>query len=104
VHAAAEACGLPLWPLQVAVTPVRLPLPEVQIFGGGAHARRRIDIQDLMVMPIGAQSFDEALAMVADVYLRRVNRWPRRAGSRRSGRRGWVVASRCSWTRRPCRR
>ena len=47
---------------------VRLPLPEIQIFGGGAHAGRRIDLQDLMVMPVGAQSFDEALAMVAEVY------------------------------------
>src|SRR5205814_1593019 len=40
----------------------------VDPFGGGAHAGRRIDIQDLMVMPIGAQSLGEALAMVADIY------------------------------------
>ena len=51
-----------------ATTPVSLPLPEIQIFGGGAHAGRRIDIQDLMVMPIGAWSFDDALTMVADIY------------------------------------
>ncbi|MEO8507677.1 MAG: enolase C-terminal domain-like protein, partial [Betaproteobacteria bacterium] len=48
--------------------PVSLPLPEVQIFGGGAHAGRRIDIQDLMVMPIGAWTFDDALTIVAEVY------------------------------------
>jgi enolase len=47
---------------------VSLPLPEIQIFGGGAHAGRRIDIQDLMVMAIGAGSYDEALAMTAEVY------------------------------------
>jgi enolase len=47
---------------------VQMPLPEIQIFGGGAHAGRRIDIQDLLVMPVGAHSMDEALAMVADVY------------------------------------
>ena len=50
------------------VRAVRLPLPEIQIFGGGAHAGRRIDLQDLMVMPVGAQIFDEALVMVAEVY------------------------------------
>ena len=48
--------------------PVRLPLPEIQIFGGGAHAGRRIDIQDLMVMALAAKSFDEALQMTARVY------------------------------------
>ena len=43
-------------------------MPEVQIFGGGAHAGRRIDIQDLMVMPVGAWSFDDALTMAAEIY------------------------------------
>ena len=68
LHAAANAAGEPLWRYLAAGAPVRLPLPEIQIFGGGAHARRRIDIQDLMVMPLGAGSFDEALEMVAEVY------------------------------------
>src|SRR5437763_5772203 len=67
-HAAASALGVPLWQYVAGGEPVSLPLPEIQIFGGGAHAGRRIDIQDLMVMPIGAQSFGEALAMVADIY------------------------------------
>ena len=48
--------------------PVSLPLPEIQIFGGGAHAGRRIDIQDLMVMPVAATSFAQALEMTAEVY------------------------------------
>src|SRR5579864_4565178 len=65
---AAASHRLPLWRYLAQGTPVRLPLPEIQIFGGGAHAGRRLDIQDLMVMPIGARSFDEALVMAAEVY------------------------------------
>ena len=42
----------------------QLPLPEIQIFGGGAHAGRRVDIQDFMVMALGAASFDDALGEV----------------------------------------
>jgi enolase len=67
-HAAAAAQNVPLWQYVAGDQAVVLPLPEIQIFGGGAHAGRRIDIQDLMVMPIGAQSFAGALAMVADIY------------------------------------
>lgn len=74
LHAAAASQRLPLWRHLIGVSsvagdqPVLLPLPEIQIFGGGAHAGRRIDIQDLLVMPVGAHSMDEALAMVANVY------------------------------------
>ena len=68
LDAAAKVSGLPLWRYLSAGAPVRMPLPEIQIFGGGAHAQRRIDIQDLLVMPVCAASTDEALAMVADVY------------------------------------
>jgi enolase len=68
LHAAAAAAAEPLWRYLAAGAPVALPLPEIQIFGGGAHAGRRVDIQDFMVMPLGAASFDEALAMTAEVY------------------------------------
>ena len=68
LHAAANAQGLPLFRYLAQGKPVRLPLPEIQIFGGGAHAGRRIDIQDLMVMALAAKSFDEALEMTARVY------------------------------------
>ena len=68
LHAAAAAQGLPLFRYLAQGKPVSLPLPEIQIFGGGAHAGRRIDIQDLMVMALGAKSFDEALEMTARVY------------------------------------
>ena len=67
-HAAANAQQMPLWQSIAFEGPIALPLPEIQIFGGGAHAGRRLDIQDLMVMPIGADSFTEALAMSAAVY------------------------------------
>lgn len=68
LHAAAASQRLPLWRYLAGDQPVLLPLPEIQIFGGGAHAGCRIDIQDLLVMPVGAHSMDEALAMVANVY------------------------------------
>jgi len=67
-HAAAAAAGEPLWRYLAQGRPVRLPLPQIQIFGGGAHAGRRIDIQDLMVVPIGANTFAEALVMTAEIY------------------------------------
>lgn len=67
-HAAAAAQRVPLWQYLAADQAVTLPLPEIQIFGGGAHAGRRIDIQDLMVMPTGAHSFAEALAIVGEIY------------------------------------
>jgi len=68
LHAAADAQSLPLFRYLAQGKPVSLPLPEIQIFGGGAHAGGRIDIQDLMVMALGANSFDEALEMTARVY------------------------------------
>lgn len=68
LDAAAKSARLPLWKYLAGDAPVTLPLPEIQIFGGGAHAGRRVDIQDFLVMPVGAQDIDEALAMVAEVY------------------------------------
>jgi enolase len=68
LNAAAAAAGQSLWRYLAASRPVRLPLPQVQIFGGGAHAGRRIDIQDLMVIATGAKSFAQAMEMTADVY------------------------------------
>src|SRR5262249_40464952 len=47
---------------------VRMPLPEVQIFGGGAHAARRVDIQDFMIMCPAASSFAEAIDWTSEVY------------------------------------
>ena len=65
--------GLPLWKYLWDQggrpgAPV-LPLPEIQIFGGGAHAGRRIDVQDFMVIATGADDYEQALAWTAEVYL-----------------------------------
>jgi enolase 1/2/3 len=67
LHAAAAAHGVPLW-RYLLPDAACLPLPEIQIFGGGAHAARRIDIQDLMVVCPSASSFAEALDRTAAVY------------------------------------
>ncbi|MGH6899395.1 MAG: phosphopyruvate hydratase, partial [Geminicoccaceae bacterium] len=70
-HAAAAAAREPLWRwLRPDLGPAgaALPLPEIQIFGGGAHAARRVDIQDFMVVCPGASTFAEALEWTAEVY------------------------------------
>jgi enolase len=68
-HAAAAAAGVSLWRhLSGGKAPGTLPLPEIQIFGGGAHAGRRVDIQDFMVVAIGADDFATALDWTAEVY------------------------------------
>jgi enolase len=66
-HAAAAAAGEPLW-RYLRPEHAALPLPEIQIFGGGAHAGRRVDIQDFMVVCPGASTFAEALVWTAEVY------------------------------------
>lgn len=67
-HAAAADAGLPLWAWLAKDKPVRLPLPEIQIFGGGAHAARRVDVQDFMITCPGAPSLSAALDWTAEVY------------------------------------
>ncbi len=74
LHAAAGASGRPLWQYLLGDGTARLPLPEIQIFGGGAHAGRRVDVQDFMVMAVGASSFAEALDWTAEVYRAAGNR------------------------------
>jgi len=70
LHAAAAAAGRPLYQhlLGEIGSEVLLPAPEIQIFGGGAHAGRRVDIQDFMVVAPAARSFDQALESIAEVY------------------------------------
>lgn len=68
-HASAAAQEIPLWQsLAAGARGQFLPLPEIQIFGGGAHAGRRVDVQDFMVIAIGASSYAQSLAWTADVY------------------------------------
>ena len=68
VHAAAAAHGVPLWQHLAGSQRVALPVPEIQIFGGGAHARGRVDVQDYLVVCPGARNFAEALEWAAEVY------------------------------------
>ena len=67
-QAAAASESLALWRYLAGGGPVSLPLPEIQIFGGGAHAGGRADLQDLMVVPMSAASFSEALCISAEIY------------------------------------
>ena len=68
LHAAAAVARQPLWRYLMGPEPALLPLPEIQIFGGGAHAGRRVDVQDFMVTAVGATGFAEALDWTAEVY------------------------------------
>jgi len=68
LHAAAAAARRPLWRHLAGDKPVALPVPQIQIYGGGAHARGRVDIQDYMVICVGAGSFAESLDWTAEIY------------------------------------
>ena len=67
-RAAAEDLGLPLYSYLGGVNAKTLPVPMMNIINGGAHASNNVDIQEFMVMPIGAESFAEALRMSAEVF------------------------------------
>ena len=67
-QAAAAAAGMPLWRYLGGAAAETLPLPEIQIFGGGAHAAGRVDIQDFMVIAVGAADYEQALDWTAEVY------------------------------------
>ena len=69
LQAVAAARGRPLWRHLAGDRDIVMPLPEIQIFGGGAHAGRRVDIQDFMVAAPGAENVDEALEWTAEIYL-----------------------------------
>src|SRR3954447_6099031 len=67
-HAAASATGQPLYRYLGSPDAMQMPLPQIQIFGGGAHASRRVDIQDFMVMCPAAENFAQALDWTAEIY------------------------------------
>ena len=68
LHAAAHEAGQPLYRYIGGAAANLIPLPQIQIFGGGAHAGRRVDIQDFMIMCPAAANFAEALDWTAEVY------------------------------------
>ncbi len=67
-HAAAAAYGVPLYHYLGGADATLLPMPQIQIFGGGAHAGRRTDVQDFMVVCPGAKSFNQAVEWTSEVY------------------------------------
>jgi enolase len=66
--AAAESLGLPLYKYIGGVNAKTLPVPMMNILNGGQHADNNVDIQEFMVMPVGAPSFAEGLRMGAEVF------------------------------------
>ncbi|MBI5418575.1 MAG: phosphopyruvate hydratase [Deltaproteobacteria bacterium] len=67
-RAAAEACGLPLYQYIGGIGGRTLPVPMMNILNGGSHADNNVDIQEFMVMPVGAASFSEALRMGVETF------------------------------------
>ncbi len=66
--AAADSVGLPLYLYLGGVAAKELPVPMMNILNGGEHADNNVDIQEFMIMPVGASSFSEALRMNAEIY------------------------------------
>ncbi|MGA9163973.1 MAG: phosphopyruvate hydratase [Thiobacillus sp.] len=67
-RAAAEQAGLPLYRYLGGAAPMALPVPMMNIINGGAHANNNIDMQEFMIIPVGAPSFREALRYGAEVF------------------------------------
>ncbi|MDI6603838.1 MAG: phosphopyruvate hydratase [Thermoanaerobacteraceae bacterium] len=67
-RAAAEELGLPLFQYLGGVNAKVLPAPMMNILNGGKHADNNVDIQEFMIMPVGAQNFHEALRICSEIY------------------------------------
>ena len=67
-RAAAASEGQPLWRYLGGQSACTLPVPLMNVLNGGAHAGNGLDIQEFMIMPVGAKSFSEALRMNAEIY------------------------------------
>ncbi|SES69447.1 enolase [Salinibacillus kushneri] len=67
-HAAADFVGLPLYQYLGGFSAKVLPTPMMNILNGGEHADNNVDIQEFMIMPVGAPSFKEALRMGAEIF------------------------------------
>ena len=66
--AAAEEAGLPLYRYFGGSGPMQMPVPMMNVLNGGAHANNNLDIQEFMILPVGASSFREALRCGAEVF------------------------------------
>ena len=67
-HAAADSLCIPLYRYVGGINAKVLPVPMMNILNGGAHATNNVDIQEFMVMPVGAKSWSDALRMCAEVF------------------------------------
>lgn len=67
-HAASDALGLPLYRYLGGIHAGKLPVPMMNILNGGVHADNTLDIQEFMIMPVGAENFREGLRMCAEIY------------------------------------
>ncbi|MDE6760451.1 MAG: phosphopyruvate hydratase [Lachnospiraceae bacterium] len=67
-RAAAAALDMPLYRFLGGISGNRLPVPMMNILNGGAHAANTVDVQEFMIMPVGAKSFKEALRWCAEVF------------------------------------
>jgi enolase 1/2/3 len=66
--AAAEESGLPLYRYFGGSGPMQTPVPLMNVINGGAHANNKLDMQEMMIVPVGAQSFREALRCGSEVF------------------------------------
>ena len=66
--AAAEEAGLPLYRYLGGAGPMSLPVPMMNVINGGAHANNSLDIQEFMIMPVGAKTFRDALRCGAEIF------------------------------------
>lgn len=67
-RAAAQSLDLPLFQYLGGTNAKELPVPMMNIMNGGAHADNNVDIQEFLIMPVGAESFAQALRMCAEIY------------------------------------
>ncbi|AUZ05652.1 enolase [Vitreoscilla sp. C1] len=67
-RAAAEDAGLPLYRYLGGAGPMAMPVPMMNVINGGAHANNSLDIQEFMIMPVGAETFREALRCGAEIF------------------------------------
>ncbi len=67
-RAAAEEAGLPLYRYFGGMAAVQMPVPMMNVVNGGAHANNNLDLQEFMIIPVGASTFKEALRQGAEVF------------------------------------
>lgn len=67
-RAAASACGLPLYRYLGGIYGARLPVPMMNVLGGGRHAHNNVEIQEFMLVPVGLSSFSEGVRACSEIY------------------------------------